>query len=126
MGADLGADVVGHGLDGARIGQVGVHRDPGAARALGGGEEGVGVGVLAEVVDRDGRSGGERPAYVTEVEPERHDPPDEVGGLAATGSPASCREGFPGPRPADTGSDGLQTSQQTDLLAFEKRCTRGK
>lgn len=61
-GADLGADVAGHGLDGARIGQVGVHRDPGAARALEGGEEGVGVGVLAEVVGRDGRSGGgERP-----------------------------------------------------------------
>ncbi|OKJ14613.1 hypothetical protein AMK20_01985 [Streptomyces sp. TSRI0261] len=62
-GADLGADEAGHGLDGVWIGQVGVHRDPGAARALEGGEEGVGVGVLAEVVDRDGRSGGgERPS----------------------------------------------------------------
>lgn len=61
-GSDLGPDETGHGLDGVWIGQVGVHRDPGAARALEGGEEGVGVGVLAEVVDRHGCSGGrERP-----------------------------------------------------------------
>ncbi len=57
-GPDLGADEVGHGPDGTRVGQVGVDRDPGAARAFEGGEEGVGVGVLAQVVDRDGRSGG--------------------------------------------------------------------
>lgn len=46
-GADFGADEVDHGLDGARIGEVGVRRDAGAAVALEGGEEGVGVVVLA-------------------------------------------------------------------------------
>lgn len=53
--------------------------------------------------------------------PDRRTGPPRPAGrgrrVAATGSPACCLEGFPSPRPADTGSGGLQTSQQIGLLA---------